>query len=124
MALVAWLWLASPFGLIGLISRDRELLAVVSAHHRRCRVIGVGGATIMLLGVTVVPGTLGWMMFLIGTPLAGLIVWGLGDEGEDGGGGPPPNGPPIDWGEFERSFRSYARRRGDGSPRPRVSSTR
>ncbi|HWD66232.1 MAG TPA: hypothetical protein VG405_13780 [Solirubrobacteraceae bacterium] len=123
MALLAWLWLVSPFALIGFISHDRELLAVVGAHPVRCRAIGWGGVALMLLGVAVVPGTPGWMMFLIGTPLAGLTVWGVRDD-PDGGGGSPPDGPPIDWGDFERSFWAYVRRRDRRSPRPRVPSAR
>jgi hypothetical protein len=123
MALIGWLWLASPFAVIGLISHDRELLAVVSAHHHRARAIGWTGVVITLLSVAVVPGWAGWMMYLIGLPVAGLVVWGLRDDG-DGGGGSAPDLPPINWGEFERSFSEYVRRRGGRSPRPRVPSAR
>ena len=123
MALLAWLWLASPFAVIGLISHERELLAVVSAHHQRCRAVGWTGAAMMVLGVAVVPGAAAWLLYLIGTPLAGLVVWGLRDDG-DGGGGSGPDVPPINWGDFERSFWAYARRRGARSARPRVPSAR
>jgi hypothetical protein len=122
MALIGWLWLASPFAVIGLISHDRGLLAVVSAHHIRCRAIGWSGVALMLLGVAVVPGWAGWMLYLIGTPLAGLVVWGLRDDG-DGGWGPGPDVPPINWGDFERSFWAYVQRPGRSS-RPRVPSAR
>jgi hypothetical protein len=111
MALVGWLWLASPFVVIGLISHDPELLALVSEHHKRCRAIGWSGAAVMLLGVMLVPGPIGTIMFLIGTPAAGLAVWMRRDDGGDGGN-PPPDVPPIDWGEFERSFWAHVRGRG------------
>jgi hypothetical protein len=120
MALLSWLWLASPFALIGLIAHDRELLAVVSAHHARCRAIGWAGAAIMFLGVAVVPGPLGSFMFLVGTPASGLIAWCPRDDGDNRDGGSPSDVPPIDWGEFERSFWAHVRRRGRRSPRPRA----
>lgn len=127
MGLLEWLWLASPFALIGFISHDRELLAVVTAHHRRCRMLGWAGVVLMLLGVMVVPGRLGWIMFLVGTPVAGLIVWGLPDDPpgrDDGGGlGLPPD-TPINWGEFERSFWAHVRRRGGPPRRPRTPAAR
>jgi hypothetical protein len=115
MALLGWLWLASPFAVIALISHDPELLALVSAHHGRCRVAGWTGAAIMLIGVAVVPGALGSIMYVIGTPVVGLAVWTRGDGG-DGGCEPPSDVPPIDWGEFERSFWAYVRGR-SGRPR-------
>jgi hypothetical protein len=118
MALLGWLWLASPFIVIGVISRDPELLALVSLHHRRCTTAGWIGVGMMVLGAALISGVVGAILFLFGTPLAGLAVWGLRDDGhEDDEQG--PDTPPIDWGEFERSFWAYARRR----PRhPRVPS--
>jgi hypothetical protein len=121
MALLGWLWLASPFVVIALISHDPELLALVCAHHGRCQVLGWTGAAIMLLGVALVPGPVGSVMFVIGTPLVGLAVWARGDDGDDGGER-PPDVPPIDWGEFERSFWAYVRGRGGRSGRPRTPS--
>jgi hypothetical protein len=118
MALLGWLWLASPFAVIALILHDPQLLALVSKHHARCQAAGWIGAAIMLLGVTVVPGTLGAVMFVIGTPLAGLAVWARRDDGDDGGE-QPPDVPPIDWGEFERSFWAHVRRRSGPPARPR-----
>jgi hypothetical protein len=118
MALLGWLWLASPFAVIGLIARDRGLLALISAHHGRCQAIGWTGTAMMLLGVAFIQGAFGTILFFLGTPLAGLAVWGLpgggdrGDDGADGNGGGdggdggdgPPGLPPVDWDEFERSF--------------------
>jgi hypothetical protein len=121
VTLLGWLWLVSPFIVIAVIAHDPELLALVSAHHRRCQLAGAAGAAIMLLGVMVVPGPFGTLMFVIGTPMAGLVVWTRRD---DGGGGeePPPDVPPIDWDEFERSFWSHVRRRGGPPRRPRTPS--
>jgi hypothetical protein len=119
MPLLGWLWLASPFALIGLISHDPHLLALVSKHHRRCQVIGWSGAAIMLLGVMLVSGAAGDLMFIIGTPLVGLAVWACGDDGD---GGEPSDVPPIDWDDFERSFWAHVRRRGGPPRRPRAPS--
>jgi hypothetical protein len=121
MALIGWLWLGSPFLLIALISRDPELLRLVAIHHRRCQIAGWSGVAVMLLGVTLVPGWPGRVMFVLGTPLAGLAVWGRRDGGDDGGQ-EAPDVPPIDWDEFERSFWSYVRRRGRPPRRPRTPS--
>jgi hypothetical protein len=119
MALLGWLWLATPFTLIGVISHDPRLLGLVSKHHKRCRRVGWAGAATMLLGVMLVPGPIGASMFVIGTPVTGLIVWARGDDGDDGGDD-PPDVPPIDWDQFERSFRAYARRRRPRRPRAPV----
>lgn len=123
MGLLGWLWLVSPFVVIGLISQDPELLALVGEHHQRCRVVGWTGATMMLLGVTLVPGVVGVLMFVIGTPLAGLAVWGHRDDGNHGGDS-PPDVPPFDWDAFERGFRAYVRRHGRSRRRPRSTSAR
>jgi hypothetical protein len=120
MALLGWLWLASPFAVIALISHDPELLALVGAHHRRCQAAGWTGAAIMVLGVTLVPGPVGSIMFVIGAPLCGLVVWARGDDDDDGGE-PPPDVPPILWDQFERSFWAYVRG-GGRSGRPRTPS--
>ena len=124
MALLGWLWLASPYAVIALISRDTRLLALVTAHHRRCQAGGWTGAAIMLLGVTLVPGALGSIMFVIGTPVAGLAVWTRDDDGGDDGGDQPPDVPPIDWSEFERSFWAHVRGRSGPPRRPRTPSAR
>jgi hypothetical protein len=50
MGLLGWLWLASPFALIGVILHDRRLLALVAVHQERCRAVGWAGAAAMLLG--------------------------------------------------------------------------
>jgi hypothetical protein len=121
MGLLGWLWLASPFALIGLISRDPELLRLVAQHHRRCQIWGWSGVAMMVLGTILVPGWVGKLMFVVGTPLAGLAVWGRRDGGDEGGEH-EPDVPPIDWDEFERSFRAYARRRGRPPRRPRTPS--
>lgn len=117
MALLGWLWLISPFVVIGVISHDRELRELVSLHHRRCLIVGWAGVAFMLLGVMVVPGALGSVMFVVGTPLAGLIVW-LRPDDEDGGD-EDPDLPPIDWDDFERSFWAHVRRRGSRPRKPR-----
>lgn len=125
MALLGWAWLASPFAVIGLISHDRRLLALVAANLDRCRAAGWTGVAMMVLGVTVVHGTPGKALFWVGTPLIGLIVWLRGDDGDDGGQHDPDDVPPVDWEGFERSFWAYVARRGRGpSGRPRVPSAR
>jgi hypothetical protein len=121
VTLLGWLWLVSPFIVIAMISHDPELLALVSTHHRRCQLAGLAGAAIMLLGVAVVPGPFGALMFVIGTPAVGLTVWTRRDDG-GGGDEPPPDVPPIDWDEFERSFWAHVRRRGGPPRRPRAPS--
>jgi hypothetical protein len=68
----------------------------------------------MLLGVTIVPGVVGLLMFVIGTPSAGLAVWGHRDDGDDGGDS-PLDCPAFDWDAFERGFQAYARRHGRSS---------
>lgn len=119
MALLEWLWLISPFVVIGVILHDQRLRELVALHHRRCLVAGWAGVALMLLGVMVVAGALGSVMFVLGTPLAGLVVWTGPDDGDDGGDdGPDP--PPVDWDEFERSFWAHVRRRGSRPRRPRT----
>lgn len=117
MAVLGWLWLGSPFALIALISHDPELLAMVGRHLNRCRAIGCAGASGMLLGIMLVGGVLGVMMFIVGTPLSGLMVWARGDDDDDGGE-LPPDPPPIDWDDLERAFTARPPRR------PRVPSPR
>jgi hypothetical protein len=119
MALLGWLWLGSPFALIALISHNPRLLSLVATHQSRCQAAGWTGAALMLLGAAVVPGVAGAVMFWIGTPLVGLVVWLRGDDGDDGGE-PEPDVPPINWDEFERSFWDHVRRGGPPSGRPRV----
>jgi hypothetical protein len=123
MTLLGWVWLLSPFVVIAVISHDPELLALVAAHHKRCRAVGWTGVAIMLLGVALIPSAVGSIMFLLGTPLAGLVVWVIRDEGDDGDGS-PPDMPPINWGEFERSFWAYVRGRSGRSRHPRIPSVR
>ena len=123
MTLLGWLWLASPFAVIGVISHDRRLLAQVAAHHTGCMAAGWSGVAMMVLGVTVVPDPLGTAMFWVGTPRAGLAVWLRRDDG-GGGGDDEPDVPPVDWDEFERSFWAHVRRRGGTPRRPRTPSAR
>jgi hypothetical protein len=114
VVLLEWLWLVSPFVVIGLIAQDARLQALVAEHYERCRAIGCAGAAAMLLGVVLVPGPVGVLMFVIGTPAVGLAVWRRGDDGGDG----PPDVAPIDWDEFERLFWAHIRRnRPRGRPR-------
>src|SRR5436305_5495958 len=100
MAVAGWLWLASPFILIGAISHDSNMRDLVTVHHRRCQAIGWTGVAAMFLGAALVPGTFGSMLFGIGTPLAGLIVWVRRDDGDDGDDDGPREVPP-DWDQFE-----------------------
>jgi hypothetical protein len=116
MAVLGWLWLGSPFAVIALISHDRRLLKLVGVHLRRCHAAGWTGVAMMCLGAMLMPGALGTIMFWVGTPLAGLVVWFRGDDGDDSGG-EGPDVPPVDWDEFERSFWAHVRRR-RRTPRP------
>ena len=115
MALVGWLWLGSPFVVIAVISHDPRLLRQVAIHHAGCLAAGWIGVAMMCLGVALMPGVLGSVMFWLGTPLAGLAVWLRRDDGGGGGGGEDPDVPPFDWDEFERSFWAHVRR--GGTPR-------
>ena len=116
MALLGWLWLASPFVLIALITHDRQLQRLVAAHYAQCRAAGCIGAAMMLLGAALVPGTLGKIAFVLGTPLTGLVVFLRRDDGDDGGED-EPDVPPFDWDEFERSFWIHVRGRSPRRPR-------
>jgi len=123
VAVVGWLWLGSPFVVIALISHDRRLLRQVTVHHSGCLTAGWTGVVMMCLGVALMPGLLGMVMFWVGTPMAGLAVWLRRDDGGGGGGDDDPDVPPIDWDEFERSFWAHVRRRGGPRP-PRAPLTR
>jgi len=113
-----WLWLASPFVVIAIIWHSRALLELVALHHRRCLAVGCAGAVSMLLGATVIPGAAGMAMFYLGTPLAGLVVWLRGDDGDDHDDA-GPDVPPFDWDGFERSFWAHVRRGGTPPRKPR-----
>jgi hypothetical protein len=119
MAALGWLWLGSPFVLIAAISHDPNMRELVTVHHRRCRTIGWVGVTAMFLGGLLVPGMFGSMLFGIGTPLAGLVVWTRRDDGDDGGEEPPDEVPPNS-DAFERSFSAYTRRNKPPSDRPQA----
>ena len=116
---LGWLWLASPFVLIAVISRDSNMRQLIASHHVRCRAIGSAGVAAMFVGVALLPDELGSMLFGVGTPLTGLLVWTRRDDGDDGGEEGRPNDLPPDWGEFERSFWAYVRggKRSSGPPR-------
>ncbi|HTX30776.1 MAG TPA: hypothetical protein VMD09_05290 [Solirubrobacteraceae bacterium] len=118
MALLGWLWLISPFALIGLISHDSELQRGVATHLTQARVAGCLGAVMMFLGASVIPGALGATMYALGTPLTGLLAFIRRDDRDDGGEDAPDD-PPVDWDEFERSFRTHARRQPSSPRRPR-----
>lgn len=120
MGALAWVWLASPFVVMAVIAHDPNMRDLVAVHRRRCQAIGWAGVGAMFLGAAVVPGMLGSMMFGLGTPLAGLIVWSGrgGDEGGEGEGGPAET--PPGWDEFERSFWAYVRRGARRPSRPRT----
>ncbi len=120
---MGWLWLGSPFVVIAVIAHDRRLLRQVAVHNTECLAAGWTGLAMMCLGVALMPGVLGTLMFWVGTPLAGLAVW-LRRDGGGGGGGDDPDVPPIDWDEFERSFWADVRRRGRVPRRPRTPSAR
>ncbi len=120
---VVWLWLVSPFVLIAAISHDSNMRDLVTEHQKRCQAIGWAGVTAMLLGAALLPATLGTVLFGIGTPLAGLIVWTRRDDGGEGGDGGPDDVPP-DWDAFERSFRAHVRRSERPSHRSRPPAVR
>lgn len=120
---LGWLWLASPFVLIAVISRDRNMRELVAVHINRCRAAGSAGAAAMFLGVALLPDEIGSMLFGIGTPLIGLLVWTPRDDGDDSGGEGPQDVPP-DWGDFERSFWEYVRRRDRTPNRPHAPTPR
>lgn len=116
MALLEWLWLASPFALIALISHDQRVQRLVSSHYAQCRVLGLSGAAMMVLGGILFATTLGKAMFVLGAPLTGLVVFLLRDDGDEGHED-EPDVPPVDWDEFERSFRAHVRGRSSRGPR-------
>jgi hypothetical protein len=120
---LGWLWLASPFVLIAVISRDPNMRELVAAHTGRCRAVGSAGVAAMFLGVALLPDELGSMLFGIGTPLTGLLVWTRRDDGDDGGEERPPDLPP-DWGDFERSFWDYVSGAHRAASRPRARTPR
>ncbi len=108
MGLLGWVWLGSPFVVIALIAHDHSMQAWIASHYDACRVTGWVGAVMMFLGVALAPAVLGILMFVVGTPLVGLVVW-LRDDRDDRGEGDSDE-PPIDWDEFERSFWAHVRR--------------
>lgn len=118
MGLMGWLWLISPFVVIALIAHDRELQGWVATHYDGARLAGWAGVVMMFLGAALAPDVFGTLMYIVGTPLVGLIVW-LRDEGDEGGGGGDGDVPPPDWDAFERSFWAHVRRGG----RPRLPRT-
>lgn len=118
MALLGWLWLVSPFVLIAVVSHDPELQRGVANNLGQVRIAGCAGALMMFLGAAVVPGVLGDLMFVLGTPLVGLLAF-IRRDGRDDGGEDEPDGPPLDWDEFERSFWGHVRRRNRQPRRPR-----
>lgn len=111
MALLVWVWLASPFVVIAVITHDPDLRRLVAIHYSRCQAAGVAGVAMMCLGAALTPSWPGTLLILLGAPLSGLVVWRRGDDGEDGGE-EPPDVPPIDWDALERSLRAPARLRG------------
>lgn len=119
MALLGWVWLVSPFVLIALVNHDQQLQRLVSSHYARCRATGWTGAAMMVLGAALAPAALGEVLFVLGTPLTGLVVF-LRRDDDDGGDEDEPDVPPVDWDEFARSFRAYVR--GRSPRRPRVPS--
>lgn len=123
MSLLGWLWLATPFILIGVISHDRNMRELIAEHRWRCHAIGWAGVAAMYIGVAVLPGAAGTMLYGIGAPLSGLIVW-TSRDGRDDGGEKHPDGIPPDWDDFERSFRDYVMRRSRGPRRPRAPASR
>jgi hypothetical protein len=119
MSLLGWLWLGSPFVLIAVISHDPNMRDLVTVHQKRCHVAGWAGVAAMLLGAALIPATLGAVLFGIGTPLAGLIVFVRRDDGGEGGEEGTDDVPP-DWDAFERSFWAYVRRTNRPSRPPRT----
>jgi hypothetical protein len=109
VTLLGWVWLVSPFVVIALVAHDAQLQRFVAAHYDHCRAAGWAGVVMMFAGAALAPVAPGIVMFTIGTPLVGLVVW-LRDDGNDGGEG-EPDSPPLDWHEFERSFWAHVRSR-------------
>ena len=116
MSVLGWLWLASPFVLIAVISHDSNMRELISTYPKLCQAIGCGGAIAMLLGAALVPGMFGSMLFGLGTPLVGLLVWTPRDD--DGGGGEDGEQPPAEWDDFEGAFWAYVRRNRRPPSRP------
>ena len=123
MELLGWLWLVSPFVLIAVISHDGVLQRGVAKNLGQARAAGCAGALMMFLGGVLVPGALGATMFVLGTPLVGLLAFIRRDDRDDGGE-EDPDPPPLDWDEFERSFRGYVSRGRRSPQRPRSPSQR
>jgi uncharacterized membrane protein YedE/YeeE len=113
MALLAWLWLASPFLVIAAIARDDRLLRLVAIHYEWCRAAGLLGVLLLCMGALLIPSLLGTVLFAVGAPLVGLVVWLRRDDG--GGGDSDAPDPPPNWDDFERAFWRYV----DGGGRPR-----
>jgi hypothetical protein len=116
MDVLGWLWLASPFVVMVLISRDRQLQLLFASHYARCRAVGWTGAAMMILGGALVSTTLGKVMFALGTPLSGLVVF-LRRDDRDEGDEDDPDVPPVDWDEFELSFWAHVHQRAPRRPR-------
>ena len=109
MSLLPWVWLATPFVLIAVISHDSNMRDLISVHHRRCRMIGWAGVAAMILGATVVGSAFGMLLFGFGTPLTGLAVWTPRDDHGDGGDRDPDAPLPEGWDDFERAFWAHVR---------------
>ncbi len=123
MMLVALLWLMCPVVLMHVVSQHPAALRVLVRMYPAGVVIGAVGAAAMVLGALVVHGPLGLVLYFVGAPLCGLVVFSRGphrDDGDDGGGGGGgggddhpeggEDGPPFDWPEFERAFWAHVTR--------------
>jgi hypothetical protein len=121
MALVSLLWLLTPFVVIAVVSADEQLRGHVAENPRRCRITGGTGVVMMCVGAVLAPGLAGTLLYLVGTPLVGFIVWTRRDDGDDGGD-EGPDVPPIDWDDFERSFWAQVRNSSRGPRHPRAPS--
>src|SRR5689334_17112578 len=88
MNVIALVWLVCLFVLMGLVAQHRGALALLMRVYPAGLAIGLAGALGMVLGVSVVGGHVGAILYFVGAPLCGLAAFSprRRDDGDDGGG--------------------------------------